>query len=161
MVSSSFHCFLMFPMVSGFFRWQNIGATPWKNDIPPELREWGEEAQFESPRIHESCFGGSRGTAWAAILAADASLVWSRGLLVAPYVLPCRDAQPLSAGLQRLGARLHVVCGEADFWLPDIRRFVQDCAIGGTCVIQVFSGLAHEASLREGEDLWTRLFSMR
>ena len=51
--------------------------------------------------------------------------------------------------------------GEAALWLPDIRRFVQDCAIGGTCVIQVFSGLAHEASLRKGEDLWKELFSTR
>ena len=104
-------------------------------------------------------YGGSRGGAWAAILAADASLVWSRVLLVAPYVLPCRDAQPLSAGLQRLGARLHVGCGEADQWLPATHRFVRDCAIRGSCVIQVFSGLAHEASLREGEVLWKGLFS--
>ena len=140
-------------------RCENTGAKPWRNDIPPKLREWVVEAQLENPRIQWSLYGGSRGGAWAAILAADASLVWSRVLLVAPYVLPCRDAQPLAGGLQRLGARLHVVCGEADFWLPDIRRFVQDCAIGGTCVIQGFSGLAHEASLREGEELWKSLFS--
>ena len=140
-------------------RCENTGAKPWRNDIPPKLREWVVEAQLENPRIQWSLYGGSRGGAWAAMLAADASLVWSRVLLVAPYVLPCRDAQPLSAGLQRLRARLHVVCGEADVWLPATRRFVQDCAIGGTCVIQVFSGLAHEASLREGEVLWKRLFS--
>ena len=140
-------------------RCENTGAKPWRNDIPPKLREWVVEAQLENPRIQWSLYGGSRGGAWAAILAADASLVWSRVLLVAPYVLPCRDAQPPAGGLQRLGERLHVVCGEADFWLPATRRFVQDCAIGGTCVIQVFSGLAHEASLREGEVLWKRLFS--
>ena len=78
---------------------------------------------------------------------------------MAPYVLPCRDAQPLAGGLQRLGEILHVAVGEADEWLPDTNRFVQDCAIGGTCDTQVFSGLAHEASLREGEELWKRLFS--
>ena len=121
----------------------------------------GVQAQLENPGIQWSLYGGSRGGAWAAILAADASLVWSRVILVAPYVVPRRDAQPLAGGLQRLGKTLHVAVGEADAWLPAINRFVQYCAIGGTCVIQVFSGLAHEASLREGEELWNRLLSTR
>ena len=104
-------------------------------------------------------YGGSRGGAWAAILAADASLVWSRVLLVAPYVVPRRDAQPMAGGLQRLGKRLHIRVGEADEWLTATDRFVEDCAISGTCDFKVFSGLAHEASLREGGALWKRFFS--
>ena len=136
------------------------GVKTLRNDIPPKLREWVVEAQLENPRIQWSLYGGSRGGAWAAILAADASLVWSRVLLVAPYVVPRRDAQPLAGGLQRLGERLHVAVGEADAWLPDTKRFVRHCAIGGTCDIQVLSGLSHEASLREGEELWKR-FSQR
>ena len=75
--------------------------------------------------IQWSLYGGSRGGAWAAILAADASLVWSRVVLVAPYAVPRRDAQPLAGGLQKLGARLHVVVGEADEWVTDVHRFVQ------------------------------------
>ena len=97
--------------------------------------------------------------AWVAILAADVRLVWSQVLLVAPYVLPCRDAQPMAVGLQRLGERLQIRVGQADEWLPATYKFVEDCAISGTCDFQIFSGLAHEASLREGEALWKRCFS--
>ena len=106
-------------------------------------------------------YGGSRGGAWAAIFAADVRLVWSRVLLVAPYVVPCRDAQPMAVGLQRLGERLQIRVGQADEWLPATYKFVEDCAISRTCDFQIFSGLAHEASLREREDLWTRAFSTR
>ena len=140
-------------------RCENIGAKPWRNDIPPKLREWVARAQLEHPGIQWSLYGGSRGGAWAAILAADASLQWSRVLLVAPYVVPRRDAQPMAAGLQRLGEILHIRVGEADEWLTATNWFVEDCAISGTCDFQFFSGLAHEASLREGEVLWKRLFS--
>ena len=62
-------------------------------------------------------------------------------------------------GGSRGGAWGHVAVGEADEWLSDTRRFVDDCAIASTCVIHVLSGLAHAASLREGEVLWKRLFS--
>ena len=141
-------------------RYENAGGgKPWRKDIPPQLREWVAQSQCDNPEIRWYLYGGSRGGAWAAILAADVSLVWSRVLLVAPYVVPRRDAQPMAGGLQSLGKRLHVRVGEADEWLTATNRFVEDCAISGTCDIQVFSGLAHEASLREGEELWKRLFS--
>ena len=91
-------------------RCENTGAKPWRNDIPPKLREWVVEAQLENPRIQWSLYGGSRGGAWAAILAADASLVWSRVLLVAPYVVPRRSAQPLAGGLQRLEKKITRGC---------------------------------------------------
>ena len=104
-------------------------------------------------------YGGSRGGAWAAIRAADASLVWSRVLLVAPYVVPRRSAGELSDRLPRFGKRLQVAVGEADEWLSATNSFVEYCAIASTSTIHVFSGLAHAASLREGEELWNILFS--
>ena len=141
-------------------RYENAGGgKPWRKDIPPQLREWVALAQGENPRIQWCLYGGSRGGAWAAILAADVRLVWSQVLLVAPYVVPCRDAQPMAVGLQRLGERLQIRVGQADEWLPATYKFVEDCAISGTCDFQIFSGLAHDASLREGGALWKRLFS--
>ena len=130
------------------------------SNSPDKLREGVEEAQFGCPWIQWYLYGGSRGGAWAAILAADESLKWSRVILVAPYVVPRRSAQPLAGGLQRLGERLHVAVGAEDEWPAATQSFVQDCAIRDTCVIEVFSGLGHEASLKEGEELWKR-FSPR
>ena len=43
--------------------------------------------------------------------------------------------------------------------LTDTKTFVQECAIGGTCEIQVFSSLGHDASLREGEEFGKYYFS--
>ena len=75
--------------------------------------------------------------------------------------MPCPVEMPSHwrEACKNLGQDCTWFLGEADEWLTDVHRFVQDCAIGGTCVIQGFSGLAHEASLREGEELWKSLFS--
>ena len=63
-------------------------------------------------------------------------------------------------GGSRGGAWGHVAVGEADEWLSATKSVVQDCAIAGTCVVQVWSGLKHAASLREGEELW-KILSQR
>ena len=85
-------------------------GTLWKNDIPDKLREWVEEAQLGCPWIQWYLYGGSRGGALAAILAADESLKWSRVILVVPYVVPRRSAQPLAGGLQRLEKKITRGC---------------------------------------------------
>ena len=132
----------------------SAGGIPWKNDIPDNLWEWVAEAQRGNSRIAWTLYGGSRGGAWGAILAADPRLRWSQVILVAPYVLPRRRDQPLAVGLRRLEKRLRVAFGTADDWLADTRSFVDQCGIRDTCVMEGFSGLKHDASLKEGEELW-------
>ena len=61
------------PSIPSHWRGKVI-ETPWKNDIPDKLREGVEEAQFGCPWIQWYLYGGSRGRAWAGILAADESL---------------------------------------------------------------------------------------
>ena len=134
---------------------ENVGGgKPWRKDIPPPLREWVVHAQREGPRIQWYLYGGSRGGAWAATLAAYVRLVWSRVIRVAPYVVPRRDAQPMAGGLQILGEILQVAVGDADEWFDFWKIVVMGCAIARTCEIQVLSGRAHGASLTDGEKLW-------
>ena len=54
-----------------------------------------------------------------------------------PAVPKGGSAIPLAGGLQGLGESLHVVVGDKDEWLPDMRRFVCDCAIASICVFHV------------------------
>ena len=118
-----------------------------------------KEAQNGKPRIKWTLYGGSRGGVWGAILAADARLTWSRVILVAPYVLPCRREEP-PVGLRRLGERLRVAFGTDDAWLLATQRFLDQCGIRWTCWIEGYSDLNHDAVLKQGEHLlWGTLTS--
>ena len=135
------------------------GRNPWKKDIPNNLWEWVAEAQGRMSRVAWTLYGGSRGGAWGAILAADARLTWSRVILVAPYVLPCRREEP-PVGLQRLEKRLRVAFGTDDAWLLATQRFLDQCGIRWTSWIEGYSDLNHDAVLKQGEHLlWGTLTS--
>ena len=145
-----------------FLQYTNTGRAPWKNDVPLGLLAWVADAQREDTSCRWCVYGESRGAAWAAILAADVKLVWSRVLLVAPYVLPKRCPQDLSVRLPGYGKTVCVAVGEQDTWRPYTDRFLDDCAIRGTCCIQVFPYLGHDESLRRGKEMWPELlFGMK
>ena len=138
----------------------SAGGISWRNDIPENLGGWVKEVQLLYPEVAWTLYGQSRGGAWGAILADDASLTWSRVFLVAPYVVPRRKEQPPGAGLRQKGKRLRVAFGTEDDNLADTQSFVDQCGIRETCVMEGYSGLNHDASLRQAEEfLWITLSS--